>query len=704
MAAITAATFALGLSAAPAALVYLIAIELLALASGFGSLVVQAVLAVVLLNYFFLPPLFTLHIEPLDALLLAAFLTTALLMTLNTVRSRRAKERANERARLLDLTHDATYVRDLSGRIVYWSGGAEALYGWTAQQALGRVAHELLHTEFPLQLNELTAEVERTGSWQGELGHTTRDGTRLVVDARWALERSTDGTPVGHLVATNDITARKRAEAALQASEARFRTLVDHATDAFFLQDEHGKIIDVNRQACESLGFTRDEMIGSHPRESARDLDREVDDLVDARMAPAGGILTFETRHRRKDGTEFPVEVRVRQFVSDGHRFRLSLVRDVTERKAAEQAVRESEERYRALIEVSPQSVWIAAPDGGMTYFNQFMSDYSGFAAEELLGHTWLDEAVLPEHRDSVREAWHHSIATGTEVNLEARLRRADGEYRWHVCRGRPIRDADGAIVRWVGVAFDVHDRRMAEEALQQAREALMHVTRVATVGEVTGSFAHELNQPLAAIVNNANACLAMLPSAGPELVDVREALDDIIGDAERAAAIIERVRALVKRTVSERVPVRVADVVADVVKLAAAEAAARRVEIRADVPTMLPPVLGDRVQLQQVLLNLVVNGLDAMRGMPASRRTLDIRGRQDGNDVVLSVTDHGTGLSAEQTDRMFEAFYTTKPHGMGLGLAICRSIIDAHEGHLSAGPTPEGGATFTVRLPVSSL
>jgi len=702
IAAVTAASFAFRLGATTVAFLYLIAIELLALRSGFGALAVLSVLAVACLNVFFVPPIFTFVVEPVDAVEMAAFLLTALLTTHLLTRSLRQDEQTAERARLLDLTHDAVYVRDLDGRIVYWNRGAQNLYGWTVEQALGRIAHELLQTDFPIPLADITAQLGRTRHWQGELGHTTRDGRRLIVNARWALELDAYGRPLRHLVATNDMTERKRAAHELAASEARFRMLIDHATDAFFLQDEHGTVIDVNRQACESLGYTREEMIGSRPRESRRTLDRTVDDIVDARMPASGGIVTFETRHQRKDGSEFPVEVRVRQFVIDGRPLRLSLVRDVTERKATEQALRDSEERYRALIEVSPQTVWIAGPDGGITYFNQWMSDYSGFGPQELLGHAWL-EAVHPAHRAAARAAWLRTVATSEDWDVEMPLRRADGEYRWHVTRARVIRHADGRVARWVGVAFDIHDRRVAEEALQGAHEALMHVTRVATVGEVTGSLAHELNQPLAAITNNANACLTLLPAGRPELADVREALEDIVGDAERAAGIIERVRALVKRTTSERLPVRLADVVADVVNLIAAESAARDVAIRTDVPDDLPLVLGDRVQLQQMLLNLVVNGMDAMRDVEPPERTLDIRGRLDDGFIVLSVADRGPGLSAEQHDRIFEAFYTTKADGIGLGLAICRSIVEAHGGRLSAETTPGRGARFTMRFPAAS-
>src|SRR5437660_6898246 len=246
-----------------------------------------------------------------------------------------------------------------------------------------------------------------------------------------------------------------------------------------------------------------------------------------------------------------------------------------------------------------------------------------------------------------------------------------------------------------------------ASEALREAQAALTHVTRVTTLGEVTASFAHELNQPLAAIVNNANACLGLLPSGRHGLDEVREALADIVSDADRASAIIERVRGLAKRTPPEKVPLRLVDVVDDVVALAAAESVARGVAIRTDVAADLPVVLGDRVQLLQVLLNLVVNGMDAMSTVDEPERRLDILGRPDTRDggpaARISVQDRGVGLDAGRMDRLFEAFYTTKPHGMGMGLAICRSIIDAHGGRLWAESNQGPGATFSFSLPAAA-
>jgi hypothetical protein len=221
----------------------------------------------------------------------------------------------------------------------------------------------------------------------------------------------------------------------------------------------------------------------------------------------------------------------------------------------------------------------------------------------------------------------------------------------------------------------------------------------------VTASLAHEVNQPLAAVVNNASACLNVLPE-GREMDDVRAALEDIARDGTRAAAIVERVRGLAKPSSTHKTRVHLADVVGDVLKLIASESAVRDVAIRTDVASDLPSVLADRVQ-QQVLLNLVVNGMDAMSAVTDGERLLEIRACAEAHDgpaaAVLSVSDRGPGLAPDEMDRVFQAFYTTKPDGMGMGLAISRSIVEAHEGRLWAERNPDRGTTFTLRLPAVS-
>src|SRR5436190_9607600 len=247
-------------------------------------------------------------------------------------------------------------------------------------------------------------------------------------------------------------------------------------------------------------------------------------------------------------------------------------------------------------------------------------------------------------------------------------------------------------------------ERKRAEAALQKAHAELAHITRMTTMGELTASIAHEVNQPLTAVLNNANACLDLLPKDDPHLEEVRDALTEIIDDADRASAVITRVRQLARKAPFERTPLNLSEVITDVLALARYESASRRVTIRTELPDALPLVSGDRVQLQQVLLNLVVNGMDAMDTVEESKRVLIICGRRQTRDgtpgALVGVQDSGTGLKPEEMDRLFEAFYTTKPHGMGMGLAISRSIIEAHAGRLWAEANQGPGATFLFSLP----
>ena len=272
----------------------------------------------------------------------------------------------------------------------------------------------------------------------------------------------------------------------------------------------------------------------------------------------------------------------------------------------------------------------------------------------------------------------------------------------------------------------NVEDLNRTQHELHKAQAELAHMTRLTTMGELTASIAHEVNQPLTAVVNNANACISLLEPApshsgeggpaapeslgegGPDgasnLEDIREALGEIRDDAERASAVVGRVRQLAKRAPVEKSLLDLSDVVKDVLSLARYESVARGATIRTDLSQDFPRVSGDRVQLQQVLLNLVMNGMDAMNTIEESQRVLIIGGRRETRDgsseALLSVQDAGVGFKPEEMDRLFEAFYTTKPDGMGMGLAISRSIIEAHGGRLWAEPNSGPGATFLISLP----
>src|SRR5208337_3684473 len=268
-----------------------------------------------------------------------------------------------------------------------------------------------------------------------------------------------------------DISERKRAEEALRVSEERFRTFVDHAADGFFLHEqETARVLDVNRRACESLGYTRDELIGMTPF----DFDPDVTPaLVEGRIRKlfSGEMIAFESRHRRKDGTVFPVEIRGKAFWEGSRGFIVSLVRDITDRKRAEEALRESERRFRTLAEALPHLVWTCEPDGTPDYLNARHTEYTGLTLDQLRGQDWRLN-LHPEDVTRVHELFTRSIATGERFEAEYRVRRADGAFRWNLARVLALRDDSGRITKWFGSSMDNDDQKRAAEALREAKEA----------------------------------------------------------------------------------------------------------------------------------------------------------------------------------------------------------------------------------------
>jgi PAS domain S-box-containing protein len=352
--------------------------------------------------------------------------------------------------------------------------------------------------------------------------------------------------------------------------------------DAFFLLDEQIKVVDVNRQACERLGYSRDELIGMHPRQFDAALDDKAIALLAARAASSGEAIMFETLHKRRDGTAFPVEIRSGTFHEGDRLLYLAIARDITERKLAEEAV-----------------------------------------------------------------------------------------------RGK-------------------------DHALEMTRAELARVSRVVMLGELTASIAHEVNQPLGAMVANAAAAARWLSADPPDTENARRALEYIVEDGRRASEVIRRIRALVQRRPLRMATVGVNQTIADVLALAQQELRSNDIALATLLSEDVPPVLGDRIQLQQVLLNLIVNAIEAMSTVKDRPRELTITSQLDGpGGVLVQVRDTGPGLAREHASRLFEAFYTTKAEGLGIGLSISRSIVEAHGGQLSATPNVPHGAVFQLSLPV---
>src|SRR6266446_2332582 len=451
LALITFVCFRLGINLVITACLYLIVIVLLSLRGSFLLSAVSSLVGVGCLAYYFAPPDFSFRVsDPLDAAIIIVFLTTSAVITYLVSRVRKSAETLREQAALLDLTHDTIFVRDVNDAITYWNRGAEESYGWKRNEAVGKNSHDLNQTVFPAPLEDITAELVRTGRWEGELIHTRRDGTKVVAASRWSLQRDDHGRPAATLETNNDITERKR-----------------------------------------------------------------------------------------------------------------------------------------------------------------------------------------------------------------------------------------------------------AEEALQQAQAEIAHVTRVTTLGELAASIAHEVNQPLAAIIADANACLNWLAAERPDLDSVREALAAIVKDGHRAADVIQRIRHLAVKTASPKAAVDLNDVVREVIPLVRVALLRHEVSLRVELAPAMPLVLADRVQLQQVIINFVMNGIEAMASVEDRPRELVVRsGPHDGDDVLVAVQDAGVGIDPKNVDQLFSAFFTTKTGGMGMGLSISRSIIEGHGGRLWATPNPDHGATFHFALP----
>jgi PAS domain S-box-containing protein len=377
------------------------------------------------------------------------------------------------------------------------------------------------------------------------------------------------------------------------------------------------------------------------------------------------------------------------------------LTQEILRRAKTEAQLRGSEERFRLLIEgVRDYAIFSLTPTGYITSWNAGAEHIKGYRAAEIIGRHF---SLFYTQEDLERgKPQMHLLTAADQGRCEDEGWRVqkDGSRFWANVVITPLRDQKGTLIGFSKITRDLTERKQAENAAQEARSELARMARVTTMGELTASVAHEINQPLAAVVNNANACSRMLANQSPDIEELREAVIDIAQSAARASEIVSHIRAFFKGTSQDRAPIDLNQIIHEVLSLTVAEAEKNHVAVQTELGSGLPPVLGTRVELQQVVLNLVMNGIESMTSAEGERKLQISSQQQEPGKLLVTVQDSGGGLDPQHAVHIFDSFFTTKAEGMGMGLPISRSIVEAHGGQLRLVPSPRQGATFQFTLP----
>ena len=546
--------------------------------------------------------------------------------------------------------------------------------------------------------------VRSGGGWTFEAPFRHADGSYHWHFDRAVPVRDAQGKVLRFVGSSSDIQELKSERDSLVDRERRLLAIIDGSPNPIFLKDPDGRFLLVNREFERITGVSRDQII-----------DKTEDDLSKLREAgalrtndrevPESGEVLLEELAATDIGRRWGAVQKFPIVDGDGRIYATAhITTDVTARKRAEEHLRLAEDRTRLILDSSLDAVITIDARDTITGWSKSAEDIFGWSCEEAVGKRIVDTIIPMQYRDAHLRGCEHFFATGEGPILNRRveitaLHRAGHEF--------PVELTVTAIrlESWHFTAFvrDLTDKRRVEEALREAREELTRVTRLTAMGQLSASIAHEINQPLTAIAANSDTCLHWLSTEEPDLTKARAAAQRLAKDARRASEIIARIKALMNKTPVEKAPLDIIDAIRDVMKLTQGEFHKHRITTLADLHESVPPINGDRVQLEQVILNLVLNSIESMMLVEDRPRTLSIKSRVlDDRMVEISFHDTGVGLDSTAVDRLFDAFFTTKHNGTGMGLAICRSIIEAHDGQISATPGAPFGAVFQFSLPIA--
>ncbi len=647
--------------------------------------------------------------DPQQAGLLLRAVAPRVAAELEHARNAQVLRNSEERFRaLVEFGYEGLTILDAEGKIVYSSPSNSRLLGYSQEQIVSQFGLEFIHPD------DLPAAEGLLSSLRQTPGQTVETSIRMrhadQGGFRWLECRLTNllEHPVlrGIVINWRDVTDRKNAEAALLQTErslALFRQIVDRASDGIEVLDpETGRVLDINDTACAMHGYTREEYLELHIPQ----VDPTVSDPADwtraVQIMRTTGFLLHQGLHRRKNGTYFPVEVSCTSLQLD-REYIVAIVRDVTERKRIEEAIRESESRLRLLLEnLENVAVQAYESDGTVTFWNKASEILYGYSAAEALGSNVVTLLHREETRDAERQIMAEAIASGQIPPAEeVEVVRQDGK-RVHVFSSRVLRNRFDKPPEFFCFDVDVTARKKTEEELAVRLAELLHASRLSTVGEMVAAISHEVPQPLSAIGNFAATIRDILQRREIDYPpSLQEFSDAILKQNRRCGAILQRLRDYSRRVSPPRAVCDLNQLLRDSYELMSNELRGLEVPVQFELAPEVLPVYCDPIQMGQVVVNLLTNARDACRDiLPKNRRRIVIRSFRESNTAIFEIEDHGVGISCDTMKRLFEAFYTTKHNGMGIGLKICQSIIREHHGQIEVRQLAAGGTIFRTTLP----
>jgi two-component system, LuxR family, sensor kinase FixL len=594
------------------------------------------------------------------------------------------------------------FMVDASGIVLSVSAFGASQLGYAASELVGQSVLNLVFEEddkeFVRRKMSLCLETpEQSISW--EIRKRRKDGTMLWIRENARAMRWSPNQVI-MLIACEDISERYWGT----LESAQLAALVSSSDDAIISKTLDGTITSWNAGATNILGYQADEMIGQPiTRIIPPELHQEEKQILE-RLRRGERIHHYETIRLAKYGRRVDISLTVSPLFNQSGRVvgASKVARDITERKLAEQALRETAARLRTLTETAVDGVILIDARGVVLMFNPACEKLFGYSADTVIGENVKMLMPQPYRHEHDRYITNYRdtrdpkiIGIGREV---IGLRKDGSTFPMDLSVGEARQDGESIFV---GIIRDLTSRKRTEAELEQARAELVRVARVTALGELSAAIAHEVNQPLTGLVSSGNACLRWLAGDVPNLKAARQSVERMISAGSRAGEVIRRIRALVGNAPPLRDRLNINDAITEVIALIRGEIQRNRISLRTKLSTDVPLVLGDRIQLQQVILNLILNAMEAMSDVGPQSRELSVSSAKDGpNGALVSVRDSGTGLDGTVLDRLFETFYTTKAHGMGIGLAVSRTIIQAHGGRLWAAPNVPQGAIFQFTLP----